>query len=70
MSTPGGMITLSPLILVDLLGVKMFNSSLGLCFMFRAIGMVLGTPVAGKKSTAKICYWSFVMRILSRKFIT
>ena len=41
--------TLTPLILVDLLGVAMLNSSFGLMLMFRAIGLLLGTPIAGKK---------------------
>ncbi|GFS04293.1 monocarboxylate transporter [Elysia marginata] len=43
----GAHLILGPIILVELLGASMLSSSLGVSFMFRALGMLLGTPVAG-----------------------
>ncbi|GFO30849.1 monocarboxylate transporter 12 [Plakobranchus ocellatus] len=43
----GGFVTLTPLILVDLLGLAMVSRSLGLILVFQALGFITGTPVAG-----------------------
>ncbi|GFO30848.1 monocarboxylate transporter 12 [Plakobranchus ocellatus] len=43
----GGFVTLTPLILVDLLGLAMVSRSLGLILVFQALGFIAGTPVAG-----------------------
>ncbi|RUS77295.1 hypothetical protein EGW08_014959 [Elysia chlorotica] len=43
----GGFVTLTPLILVDLLGLSMVSRSYGFTLMFQAMGYVAGTPVAG-----------------------
>ncbi|RUS72942.1 hypothetical protein EGW08_019295 [Elysia chlorotica] len=43
----GGYMTLTPLILVELMGVALLNSSFGIVLFFRAGGMLLGTPIPG-----------------------
>ncbi|GFR60031.1 monocarboxylate transporter 5 [Elysia marginata] len=43
----GVMHVLSTIILVELVGVSRLSSSLGVMNMFRAIGLILGTPVGG-----------------------
>ncbi|RUS77294.1 hypothetical protein EGW08_014958 [Elysia chlorotica] len=43
----GGWVTLTPLVLVDLLGLDMVSQSFGVLLVFMATGFVLGTPLAG-----------------------
>ncbi|KAK3777079.1 hypothetical protein RRG08_008925 [Elysia crispata] len=46
-TSSGGFVTLTPLILVDLLGLSLVSRSYGLTLLFQALGYVAGTPVAG-----------------------
>ena len=58
--SPGGWVTLTPLVLVDLLGLDMVSRSLGVLLVFMATGLVLGTPMAGELS-----WWILLLPLLS-----
>ena len=48
-STSGVYVALTPVVLVDLLGLDALTNSFGLTLMFQGIGAVIGPPIAGNK---------------------
>jgi len=49
----GVYICLTPIVLVDLLGLDKLSNSFGLVLLYQGIGAVIGPPMAGKELLGK-----------------
>lgn len=63
----GVYVSLTSVVLVDLLGLEMLTNSFGLLLMFQGIATLIGPPIAGKTHALSCLIWNIFYNILSRK---
>jgi len=53
----GVYICLTPIVIVDLLGLEKLSNAFGIVLLFQGIGTVLGPPIAGKNQFIRSRVW-------------